>query len=143
VLVYVHDRAQLSKGPVARALVSQLFAKGWPLISTQVLAEFYWTVTRKLGAPLSHDEAVAEVYRLNSLTTVIPVSWEIVEVALDAVVAHQMPYWDAQLYAAATLNGAKVVLSEDFQHRRVVGHVVFLDPFAKDFSIKEVLPDYR
>jgi predicted nucleic acid-binding protein len=53
VLVYARDRSELIKGPHAQDLLSKIFQKGPPLISVQMLSEFFWTVTRKLPLPLN------------------------------------------------------------------------------------------
>ena len=51
VLVYAFDRNEPVKGPLAENLLNGVFAAGWPIVSGQVLSEFYWTVTRKLNPP--------------------------------------------------------------------------------------------
>jgi predicted nucleic acid-binding protein len=61
------------------------------------------------------------------------------ENALALTTAHQIPLWDAQIVAAASLGNASVVLSEDFQHRRVLVGITFLNPFAPDFQDEEIL----
>lgn len=138
VLVYAHDRMETIKGPKAQALLGRIFAVGRPLVSMQVLSEFYWVVTRKIPAPLTHDEATAEIQRFNVLAQVVPLTWEILERALQAVVVHGMALWDAQILAAATVHGGTKVLSEDFQHRRTIDGITFLNPFAPDFDYAEV-----
>jgi predicted nucleic acid-binding protein len=139
ILVYAYDRGEPVKGPTALNLLTQLFAQGWPLLSTQVLAEFYWTVTRKLSVPLSHPEAVAEISRFQVFARIVPMTMPIFEKALVFVGTHNLPLWDAQILAATKLNGATRVLSEDFQHRHVLEGITFLNPFAPDFSHGEIL----
>jgi predicted nucleic acid-binding protein len=51
-----------------------------------------------------------------------------------------MSVWDAQIFAAAVLNGATFILTEDYQHRRTVEGVTYLNPFTDDFDINEILP---
>jgi predicted nucleic acid-binding protein len=139
VLVYAHDRGEPAKGPAASALLTRMLAAGKPLLSVQVLSEFYWTVTRKISIPLTHDEAVAEVNRLNALTALLPMTWDLLESALGFVSVYSFALWDAQIFAAARMSGAEVLLSEDFQHRRTIEGVTFLNPFASDFDPNEVL----
>ena len=57
VLVYARDRSEPVKGPRAQDLLDKIFQAGPPLISVQVLSEFFWTVTRKLPIPLTPQEA--------------------------------------------------------------------------------------
>jgi predicted nucleic acid-binding protein len=139
VLVYVHDKTEPVKGARARQLLSEVGKAGRPLFSVQVLSEFYWTATRKLPVPMTHDEAVAEAKRLMVIGSVVPLTTDLLTKAFEAAAAHQMPLWDAQIFAAAKLNRATTVLSEDFQHRRTVEGVTFLNPFAADFDLKEIL----
>ena len=141
ILVYARDRSEPSKGPYADKLLQDIFVAGPPLLSVQVLSEFFWTVTRKLAIPLTTDEATAETRRLMAIASVAPLTEEVLKEAIDAVTAHGLPLWDAQIFAAAKLHRASIVLSEDFQHRRVIGPVTFLNPFASDFSPSEILPD--
>ena len=44
------------------------------------------------------------------------------------------------ILASASIHGASIVLSEDFQLRQKIGGVMFLNPFADDFDPLEVLP---
>lgn len=83
-------------------------------------------------------EAVAEIRRLTALTSVIPLKQDLLENALQAVAAHGLPLWDAQIFAAAKLHQATAALSEDFQHRQTIDGITFLNPFAPDFSLFEV-----
>jgi predicted nucleic acid-binding protein len=139
VLVYAHDRNEAMKGPQARALLTQLVVSGKPLVSTQVISEFYWTVTRKIPTPLDHGTALAEVQRFASIMQIIPMTWAVLEKALQAVGSYGMPLWDAQIFAAAALHGADVLLTEDFQDGRVVEGVTFRNPFAPGFDLSAIL----
>src|SRR5438552_3823703 len=106
VLVYARDRNEPIKGPRAQSLLSTFFQAGQPLISVQVLSEFFWAVTRKLKIPLSHDEATAEVNRLMILARVVSLTPALFEKAVELVALHQLPLWDAQIVAAASSSGA-------------------------------------
>jgi predicted nucleic acid-binding protein len=50
---------------------------------------------------------------------------------------YSMAYYDAQIWATARLNQVPVVFSEDFQDGQVLEGVLFANPFAADFVIKE------
>ena len=65
VLVYIYARSDLRKQAIAEAIANVLIAPGQAVVSTQVLAEFFNTATRKLGLPpgivqerLAHYEQV-------------------------------------------------------------------------------------
>jgi predicted nucleic acid-binding protein len=139
VLVYAHDRSEAVKGPHASSLLTRMLAAGKPLLSVQVLSELYWTATRKIPLRLTHAEALAEINRLNVLATVVPLTWDLLQVALQSVANYGFALWDGQIFAVARLSGAAILLSEDFQHRRTVEGVTFVNPFAADFDPNEVL----
>ena len=139
VVVYPWDRSEISKAPFAEKLLQDVFRAGRPLLSVQVLSEFFWTVTHKLAIPLTADEAAAEIRRLRALAYVALLTEELLEQALDAVTAYGLALWDAQIFAAAKPHYGTTVLSEDFAHRRTIEGVTFLNPFAPDFSISEIL----
>jgi predicted nucleic acid-binding protein len=84
-LVYAHDTSEVQKGPKAHALLAALFAAGQPVVGVQAVSEFYWTVTRKIRNPLSHDDAVAESKRIALLARIVPTTWDVFETALDLV----------------------------------------------------------
>ena len=52
VLVYAHDKDAGAKHEVAGELVADLWERRTGVVSTQVLQEFYVTVTRKIPQPI-------------------------------------------------------------------------------------------
>ena len=69
VLVYRFDHGEPAKRAVAKRLLDRAFP-GSLVISTQVLAEFYVVITRKLSRPLRPDLASEAVERLSALPVV-------------------------------------------------------------------------
>ena len=57
VLVYAYDRSEPEKQRRALTVLDHLVLTGTGAISTQVLAEFFVAVTRKITYPLSVGEA--------------------------------------------------------------------------------------
>jgi predicted nucleic acid-binding protein len=51
--------------------------------------------------------------------------------ALEVVERHTFSLWDALIWAAAKQADLTVVMSEDFQHGRVLDGVRFVDPFRE------------
>jgi hypothetical protein len=49
--------------------------------------------------------------------------------ALEAVHAHRLPFWDAMLWASAQRAGVRHMLSEDFQDGFELQDVTFINPF--------------
>jgi predicted nucleic acid-binding protein len=127
VLVYAFDTAH----PVRRARAAELLEQlaGSFALSTQVLGEFYVTVTRKLASPLSHEEAAEAVAALVPRTT-ISIEPALVQAAIRTSVATQISYWDALIVEAAASAGCERVLTEDLNDGQVIAGVRIENPFA-------------
>lgn len=61
ILVYAYDAGETSKRDRAIQVLDEVFEIGRGALTTQVLSEFFVTVTRKLAPPLSVDEAERSV----------------------------------------------------------------------------------
>jgi len=61
ILVYAYDRSEPQKQQQAVDILDALVSRQAGAISTQVLGEFFNTVTRKLPAPLTVAEALDRV----------------------------------------------------------------------------------
>lgn len=129
VLVYVYDDDSPAKQAAARRLIQQLFADGTAAISTQVLQEFYVTVTRKLRRPVDRDVAFRACTELSLLPTVQTDSALVLR-AVRRSIDGPMSLWDALILEAALDVGAAVVLTEDMQHGRDYGGVRTVNPFV-------------
>ena len=99
------------------------------VISTQVLAEFYAVVTRKLGVPVSVEDAEATVRQL-SVLPVVAIDSSLVVSAIDGSREWQISIWDALILRAAEVAGCRRVLSEDLADGTTYGSVVVENPFA-------------
>lgn len=139
VLVYAYERSEPAKQQRASELLDALLARAVVKISTQVLAEFFVTITRKLAAPFASDIAGERVHRYMQLCDVLDVTRATVVEAMRGVRAHRLSYYDAQIWAAARLAGIGLVFSEDFHHGAVLDGVRFVNPFRPDFRIADWL----
>lgn len=126
VLVYLFDHDAPEKAARARGLLKEHQAD--IVLSTQVLQEFYVTVTRKLERPLSETEAEAATRELSKLE-VFAVDAEMVLRGVDRSRRHRMSLWDALILEAAVGAGCERLLSEDFQHGQKVGSLRIENPF--------------
>lgn len=130
ILVYAYDIKNLQKQEAALRTLDRLTTFGSGVISTQVLAEFFVTVTneRKLAEALSVDQAYRRVQNYLQAWEVIEVTGVIVLEAIRGVRDYQFSFWDAQIWATAKLNQIPVVYSEDFNVGAVVEGVRFVNP---------------
>jgi predicted nucleic acid-binding protein len=137
VLVYAYDRSEPQKQQQALAVLDQLAQDNAGALTTQILAEFFVTVTRKLAAPLSAADAYTRIENLLLAWMVFETSALVVLEAARGVRDHQLSYWDAQIWATARLFQLPVVLSEDFATGSTLEGVRFVNPFAPTFQLAD------
>lgn len=133
VLVYAHDLDAGAKRERAVAVLRTLWEQKAGRLSTQVLQEFYVNVTQKIATPISRGRAreVVRNYAAWVETTITPAS---VLRASEISEAHQISFWDSLIVAAAEQEGASVILSEDFQHERIISGVRVVNPFLATYT---------
>ncbi len=129
ILVYAYDRSEPEKQQQAFSILQQLVAAKTGVLSTQVLAEFFVAVTRKIQLPLSAAEAYERTGNYLRSWTVVEVNGWVVLEAVRGVRDYQFSYWDAQIWATAKSNQISVVYSEDFNVGAVIEGVQFINPF--------------
>jgi predicted nucleic acid-binding protein len=64
----------------------------------------------------------------------------IVSEAVRGVHAHQLPYYDALIWATARLNQITNVITEDGQHNRLIEGIRYLNPFDPGFDLQLLQP---
>ena len=138
-LVYSYDRSEPVKQELALGILDQLAAAGTGALSTQVLCEFFVTVARKRAAPLPIDAALQEVSRFLQSWLVLDVTAGVVQEAVRGVRQHRLNYWDAQIWAVASIHRIPVLLSEDFSHGAVIEGVRFVNPLRPGFRAVDLI----
>jgi len=127
ILVYAYDIDAGAKHQFAKDVLIDLWDGGLGVVSTQVLQEFYITVTRKLSKPLIKRTAreLASTYH----------AWEVFRPDVtDIVAASEMEerlrvnFWDALIITAANRCGATTLLSEDLQDGMVIEKTTVSNP---------------
>lgn len=99
-------------------------------ISTQVLQEFYVTVTRKIQKPLVPESAVAllDEYRL---FPTVNTDYPLILTAIEHSLRFGISYWDAAIIAAAEALESSVLYSEDLSHGQQYGAIRVVNPFRQ------------
>ncbi len=136
VLVYARDASEVDKQPKAEEWMRHLWRQRAGRLSSQVLQEFYVTVTDKLDPGLDPSDARNEV---RSLLAWRPVSMDqrVLEGAWSIQDRYQLAWWDSLIVAAARAAGCRYLLTEDLQHHQALGDLTVLNPFE---SSPDTLP---
>ena len=127
ILIYAQDQDSPAKRRRSRDLIAELAASGSGVISTQVLQEFYVTVTRKMGVePL----AAKSVLRTFSIFEIVQTSPDLIDEAIDCSILNKISFWDALIVAAAASSGCTVVYSEDLNPGQMIQGVKIENPLV-------------
>ncbi len=129
ILVYAHDLSAGDRHAKASAVIESLWEAATGITSTQVLQEFYVTVTRKIKNPLTPAEAreiirnyLAWPVQINDPETTIRAS-EIEE-------KNSLSFWDALIVAAALRLQAQKIITEDLNHGQIIEGILVENPLV-------------
>jgi predicted nucleic acid-binding protein len=127
VLVYADDDAAPDKRDVARLRIVEWMREGRMVVSTQVLQEYFVTVTRRLAVPAEIARAKVEIYAGTEVVRITPPT---ILDAIDLARLHPMSFWDALVVRCASEAACETLATEDLQPGRKYGRVHVVDPFA-------------
>lgn len=125
---YLFQADEPEKQALARAIAESDQVTRELVVSTQVLQEFYVTVTRKLAEPLPDDEAAGATRDIGKYT-VVRVDPAMVYRAIELSQHHVVSLWDALILRAAIESDCEVVLTEDLQDGWEIEGVRVENPF--------------
>ena len=129
VLVYARDAGDAAKQARAAAWLEILWREQAGRTSTQVLSEYYVTLTRKMDPGVSSAEAWDDV---SALFTWRPqaIDEAVMRRGREIEQRHRLSWWDSLIVAAASAQGCALLLSEDFQDNGVYAGVTVRSPFT-------------
>jgi predicted nucleic acid-binding protein len=131
VLVYLYDQDSPEKQAKSRSLLESRSLTADLVISTQVLQEFYVTVTRKFSRYISEEDTVLAMRGLGDFLTV-PVTVPLIFDAIELGRRFQISFWDALIAQAALVAGCNRLLTEDLQHGLRIGGLTVENPFLNN-----------
>jgi predicted nucleic acid-binding protein len=129
VFVYARDARDAVKQARAAAWLEHLWFDRSGRTSTQVLAEYYAVVTRKLAARVAPDEAWDDVKTLFAWAP-HPVDAVLLQRAHEVERRWRLSWWDSMVVAAAQLQDCALLLTEDLQDGAKFGGVTARSPFT-------------
>ena len=140
VLVYATAAISDDKVTRARDLVARAMRSAASVLLLQTLAEFSNVAVRKAKIPAKDVRTTIEAWR-----AVLPIQAadeSDLLMALEAVRAHRLAFWDAMLWACAQRAGVRHMCSEDFQDGFALQDVTFVNPFKHENKqlIDKLLP---
>jgi predicted nucleic acid-binding protein len=128
ILVYAYDASSGEKHKKAQGIMESCWNSGNGIISSQVLQEFFVSVTKKIAKPLDTSTAKEIVKDFLKWKTII-IDGEIILEAIDVHVRYKYSFWDSMIIASAVEGGAKTVFSEDLSDKHVIKGITINNPF--------------
>lgn len=128
ILVYAYDLDAGVKHEIAQSKILNLWEDATGVLSTQVLQEFYITITRKIIHPLTPTKTrgiivnyLAWQVELNDAQTIL--------LASEFEERHKISFWDALIIAAASRTESIKILTEDLNDSQIIEGMLIENPF--------------
>ncbi len=126
VLVYTDDAEFPIKKGAALDLVESARVGRWGVVSTQVLQEYFYVATRKLGLSADVARAKTEIFARLDVATI---DMKTILGAIDIHRLHDVNFWDGLIVYTARAAGCRILYTEDLQHGRRFDGLEVVNPF--------------
>ena len=128
ILVYANDRSETVKHERAKQILFDGITNENIVISTQVLSEFYVTVTNKIKIKLSPNIAKKEILLFKTIE-VVEIDFHLIIRAINISNENRLSYWDSLIIAAAQKAKCNILYSEDLNPDQTIDSVTIKNPF--------------
>ena len=129
ILVYAHDSTDQRKSAIAQQVIFKGIRSESAVVSTQVLSEFFVTITKKIEKSIGIDEAKKEIELLRVMK-VVEIEVEMITRAIDMHKNHQLSYWDSLIIVAALRAGCTQLYTEDLNPGQSFQNLTIVNPFT-------------
>jgi predicted nucleic acid-binding protein len=126
VLLYTLDQKDRERQTRARMILRSIAENDNPVISTQILQEFYIASTSKLGVDALLAKSIVHSFEHMEVVQVDP---HLIGEAIDVSILNQISFWDALVIAAAESAKCSILYSEDLNHGQIIRGVRIENPF--------------
>ena len=128
ILVYAHDCVDQKKQAVSEKLILSGIENNTAILSTQVLNEWYVTITKKVKSPLPVKSAREEIILLRALE-IVEISYEMILQAIDLQVNKKISFWDSLIVVSALVSECCTLYSEDLHDGQKIGSLKIVNPY--------------
>ena len=129
VLVYAYDRSETKKYASAKGLVKEILNSRNGVLSVQNLAEFYYTITRKIEKPLQIDKAKQIVLDYMEGFEIVSYNGKTIIEAINSQAIYKIAFWDALIAATMEENKISTIATENERDFRKVSWIKVVNPF--------------
>lgn len=126
ILVYTVDKKEHLKNKAALELLKRVADDDSPVISTQVLQEFYYASTTKLKIDKIIIKNLVHSYKNMEIVTT---DLLLIEQAIDISILFSLAFWDSLIVAAAERAHCAYLISEDLHDGQKIRGIRLVNPF--------------
>lgn len=134
VLVYLFDAKAPDKQAASRGLWEQACREAVPLLSTQVLQEFFVTVTKTVKQGMAVPTARKAMLGFAEIADVTTVTTPLIEAATRRMEQSGFSFWDSLILETAIGSGARRLWTEDLQNGQTFDKLVVVNPFDPELK---------
>ena len=129
--IFVHtlDRKNAKKQKKARDIVKRVVEAHHPVISTQIIKEFYVAAVSKLKA--DHFIVKNIIHNFRNME-IVNNDLDLIEQAIDISVISRISFWDSLVVAAAEKANCSFIFSEDLNPGQTYRGVLVVNPFERE-----------
>lgn len=128
VLVYGVDQADDRRREAAREILRSAVKDGPPVISTQVLQEFYVAATTRLGVVPMLAKSITRSFETMEI---VQIDVDLIRDAIDLSILNTISFWDALIVSAAVAAECSQLYTEDLNHGQTIRGVKIVNPFRE------------
>lgn len=123
ILIYSYSSTEIGKkDKVLLILENEEIA-----ISTQVINEFIWIMSRKFNVDMESLKVINN--NLFEIFNVGMVSKATIDKAIDITKSYKYAYWDSLMLSSALESRCIAIYSEDMQHGQIIEGIRIINPF--------------
>lgn len=129
VIVYAYDNSAGEKHIKAKKILIDLWESGTGVISTQVLKEFYVTVTQKIPNIIDKKIAAESIRDFLSWEVVVNDGYSILN-AISIQMKYCLSFWDALIITSAQESDCSILYSEDLSSGQKINNLQIRNPLV-------------
>jgi predicted nucleic acid-binding protein len=127
ILVYLFDNNFPKKKLITKKIIKAILRDSTPFISTQVMQEFYVTLTKKLNV----DPIVAkEALRYFENFDIVNINEKLIAEAIDCSIINQISFGDSLIVVAAESVKCNLLYSEDLNEGQIIRGIKVINPYS-------------
>ncbi len=128
ILVYAHDSGNHDKQKKSKKMILEGLREDKLVLSTQVLCEFFVTITKKISVPLDISTARKEI-ELLQCAEIVEISHAMILDAIDLRTKRKLSFWDSLIVVSAQAAGCGCLYTEDLQHGLKLKNLEVINPY--------------